>query len=44
MTPLENDELLTKCEIFEKKTVMRTKTANQRSEAEAKETEHGGEL
>jgi hypothetical protein len=25
MTPLENDELLTKCEIFEKKTVMRTK-------------------
>jgi len=41
MAPLEHDELLTKCEIFEKKTVMRTTEANQRSE---KETEHGGEL
>jgi hypothetical protein len=44
MTPLEHDELLTKCKIFEKKTVTRTKEANQRSEAESKETEHGGEL
>jgi len=44
MTPLEHDELLTKCKIFEKKTVMRTKETNQRSGAESKETEHGGEL
>jgi hypothetical protein len=42
MTSLEHDELLTKCEIFEKKAVMRTKEANQRSETESKETKHGG--
>ena len=28
MTPLEHDELLTECQIFEEKTVMRTKQAN----------------
>ena len=44
MTPFEHDKLLTKCEIFEKKTAMRPKEANQRSERESKETEHGGEL
>jgi hypothetical protein len=41
MTPLEHDELLTMCEIFEKNTPMRAKQANQRSEAESKETKHG---
>jgi hypothetical protein len=44
MTPLEHDKLLTKCQIFEEKTMMRTKEANQRSETESKETEHGGDL
>ncbi len=44
MTPLEHDELLTKCQILEKETVMRAKEANQRSEAESKETKHGAEL
>ena len=44
MTPLEHDELLTKCHILEKKTVMRAKEANERSETEIKETKHSGEL
>jgi len=44
MTPFEHHELLTKYEILEKKIVMRPKEANQRSERESKETEHGGEL
>jgi predicted Fe-S protein YdhL (DUF1289 family) len=44
MTPLERDELLTKCQIFEKETVTRPKETNQRSETESKETEHGEEL
>jgi len=44
MTPLEHDELLTKCQSLKKETVTRSKETNQRSEAEFKETEHGGEL
>jgi len=44
MTPLEHDELLTKYQIFEKKTVTRPKETNQRSETESKEIEQGGEL
>lgn len=31
-------------EVIEKKTAMRTKEANQRSEAESKETKYSGEL
>jgi hypothetical protein len=34
----------TKCQIFEKETVTRPEGTNQRSEAESKETEHGGDL
>jgi hypothetical protein len=44
MVPLEYDELLTKCQILEKKGVMRVEEANQGSEAESKETKHSGEL
>jgi hypothetical protein len=44
MTPLQHDELLPKCQILEKETVMRAKGANQRSEAESKETKHAGML
>jgi hypothetical protein len=44
MTPLQHDKLLTKCQILEKETVTRAKKANQRSEAESKETKHGGGL
>ena len=44
MTPLEHDELLTKCQIFEKETVTRAEETNQRSEIESKQTEHGGIL
>ena len=44
MTPLEHDELLTKCQIFEKETVTRPEETNQRSQTESKETEHGGDL
>ena len=44
MTPLKHDELLTKCQIFEKETVTRPEETNQRSETESKETEHGGDL
>jgi len=44
MTPLEHEELLTKGQIFEKKTLMRAKEAKQRSETESKETNHIGEL
>jgi hypothetical protein len=44
MTPLQHDELLPKCQILEKETVMRAKEANQRSEAESKETKHAGML
>jgi len=44
MTPLEHDELLTNSQIFEKKTLMRSKETKQRSEAESEETKHGGEL
>ena len=43
MTPLEHDELLTKCQIFEKETVTRPEETNQRSQTESKETEHGGD-
>src|SRR5215469_6987232 len=41
MTPLEHDELLTTCQIFEKDTGTRPEETNQRSEIESKETEHG---
>jgi hypothetical protein len=41
--PLEHDELLTKCQILEKKGVMRAKETNQGSEAESKETKHSAE-
>jgi len=44
MVPLEHDELLTKGQILEKEAGMRAKEANQRSEAESKETRHIGEL
>jgi hypothetical protein len=44
MTPPEHDELLPKCQILEKETVMRAKEANQRSEAESRETKHAGML
>jgi hypothetical protein len=44
MTPLKHDELLTKCQIFEKETVTRAEDSNQRSKTESKETEHGGDL
>ena len=44
MTPLEHDELLTKYQVLEKKSLTRAKEANQRSEAESKETKHSGEL
>ena len=44
MTPLEHDKLLTKRQIFEKKTVMRAKEANQCSEAQSTEAQHEGEL
>jgi len=44
MTPLEHDKLLAECQILEAETVVRAKEANQRSEAESKETKHGGEL
>ena len=44
MTPLEHDELLTKCQIFEKETVTRPEDTNERSKTESKETEHGGDL
>ena len=44
MTQLEDDEMLTKGQTFEKKTLMRSKETKQRSEAESEETKHGGEL
>jgi len=44
MTPFEHDKLLTKCQVFEKKTMTRTKEANQRPEPESKETKHCGKL
>ena len=44
MMPLEDDQLLTKCQILDKETVMRAKKVNQRSEAESKETKHGAKL
>ena len=44
MTPFEHDKLLTKCQILEKKTVMRAKETNQRSEAKSQETKHDGDL
>ena len=43
MTSLEHDELLTKCQIFEKETATRPEETNQRSQTESKETEHGGD-
>jgi hypothetical protein len=44
MVPLEHDELLTKRQIFKKKTGMRAKEAKERSKAESKKTRHIGEL
>ena len=44
MTPLKHDELLTKCQIFEKETVTRPEDPNQCSKTEPKETEHSGDL
>ena len=44
MTQLEDDEMLTKGQTFEKKTLMRSKETKQCSEAEPEETKHGGEL
>jgi hypothetical protein len=44
MTPLEHDELLTQYQILENETVMRAKEANQRSEADSKETKHAARL
>jgi hypothetical protein len=44
LSTLEDDQMLTKRQILEKETVMRAKKANQRSEAESKETKHGAEL
>jgi hypothetical protein len=43
MTSLEHDELLAKDHVLEK-SLTRTQKANQRSEAESKETKHSGEL
>jgi hypothetical protein len=43
MTSLEHDELLAKDHVLEKY-LTRTQKANQRSEAESKETKHSGEL
>jgi hypothetical protein len=44
MMPLEHDKLLPKCQILEEETLMRAKEANQRTEAESKETKHAGRL
>jgi hypothetical protein len=44
MTPLEHDELLTKCQILKKETVTRPKETSQRSETECKENGTWGEL
>ena len=44
MTPFEHDKLLAKCQILEKKTVMRAKEPNKRSEAKSQETKHNGDL
>ena len=41
MTQLEDDEMLTKGQTFEKKTLMRSKETKQCSEAESEETKHG---
>ena len=44
MTQLEDDEMLTKGQTFEKKTLMRSKETKQCSEAESEETKHGGRV
>lgn len=44
MTPLQHDELLAKDQVLDQKSLTRTQKANQRSEAESKETKHSGEL
>ena len=44
MSTLQCDELLTQSKILEEEIVMRAKEADQRSEAESKETKHAGML